>query len=81
MNKTKFDKLFKKKKLKNSSHKKSSEEKTQKKAPLKEVKKKNEEKAIIESLKTSISRELNNKDKAKKAALIIEEMLKSKKEK
>ena len=80
MNKTKFDKLFKKKKLKNSSHKKSSEEKTQKKAPLKEVKK-NEEKAIIESLKTRISRELNNKDKAKKAALIIEEMLKSKKEK
>ena len=80
MNKTKFDKLFKKKKLKNSSPKKSSEEKTQKKEPLKEVKK-NEDKAIIESLKTSISRELNNKEKAKKAALIIEEMLKSKKEK
>jgi len=80
MNKTKFDKLFKKKKLKNSSPKKSSEKKIQKKVPLKEVKK-NEEKAIIESLKTSISRELNKKDKAKKAALIIEEMLKSKKEK
>ena len=80
MNKTKFDKLFKKKKLKNSSPKKSSEKKIQKKVPLKEVKK-NEEKAIIESLKTSISRELNDKDKAKKAALIIEEMLKSKEEK
>ena len=79
MNKTKFDKLFKKQKLKKSSSKKSSEKPA--KSPPSKEENKYEDKAIIESLKTSISRDLNDKKKAKKAALIIEEMLKSKKDK
>ena len=80
MNKTKFDKLFKKQKSKKSLSNKSSDKPQKKRAPKKEGSKQ-EDKALIESIKTSISRELNDKDTAKKAALIIEEMLKSKKEK
>ena len=79
MNKTKFDKLFKKQMNNKSSSKKKSE-KSSKKTPPKEEEK-YEDKAVIESLKTRISSDLNDKEKAKKAALIIEEMLKSKKEK
>ncbi|MEC8624079.1 MAG: hypothetical protein VXY34_04610 [Bdellovibrionota bacterium] len=80
MNKTKFDKLFKKQKSKKSLSNKSSDKPPKKRAPKKEGSKQ-EDKALIESLKTSISRELNDKDTAKKAALIIEEMLKSKEKK
>ena len=80
MNKTKFDKLFKKHKSKKSLSNKSSDKPHKKRAQKKE-RSNQEDKALIESIKTSISRELNDKDTAKKAALIIEEMLKSKKKK
>ena len=73
MSKAKFNKLFKKQKIKKASSKKKGV-----KPPDKE-KSQYEDKAIIESLKENLSRKLKNEKVAKKAALIIEEMIKSKK--
>ena len=73
MSKTKFNKLFKKEKIKKALSKKKG-----RKTPPKENGQ-YEDKAIIESLKETISKKLNDKKVAKKAALIIEEMIKSKK--
>ena len=75
MSNTKLNKLFKKQKVKKAASKKRASK------PLPKKGKQYEDKVIIESLKGDLSQKLNDKEMAKKAALIIEEMIKSKKNK
>jgi len=73
MSKAKINKLFKKQQIKKASSKRKGV-----KPPPKEESQ-HQSRVTIENLKESISRKLNNKEMAKRAALIIEEMIKSKK--